>query len=331
MEQLLALPKAELHLHLEGAPRWSTLRAAHHRHYGTILPEQPPWFAPEFRFNHFREFQQLFSQYIHPWLRTPNGYAEVIQDVVDSLIAQNVRYAEINFAPSMAAQHGADLPQVWELLAAACDRAQAQNCIIRIFVGLMRPQGVDAAIAWVNATRSLAIVSGYDLQGDEVGWPAEHFQPALALAREAGKRIKVHAGEMTGPDSIRNAIEHLGITQIGHGVSAIHDPAVIELLRDRQVTVEMCPTSNERLQNVPSYQAHPLLALDAAGVAVTVNSDDPTFFGVTLTEELTRLMTERQVAIADIKRWTRNAFQAALLDADTRQRFITELDHAPDA
>lgn len=326
MDALFALPKAELHLHLEGAPRWATLRAAHHRYYNTILPEQPPWFAPNFRFAHFSEFQHLFRQYIHPWLRTPNGYAEVLRDVVDGLIAQNVRYAELNFAPAMAAQHGASLPHLWELFAAELDRAQAQHCIIRIFVGLMRPQGVEAAIAWVKQTRSLAIVSGYDLQGAEVGWPVADFQPALDLAREAGKRIKVHAGEMTGPESIWSAVTDLGITQIGHGVTAIQDPALVELLRDRQITLEMCPTSNERLQNVSSYQAHPLLALDAAGVAITINSDDPTFFGVTLTDELMRLITERNVAIADIKRWTRNAFQAALLDESTRQQLLAELE-----
>lgn len=328
MQPLSHLPKAELHLHLEGAPRWSTLRAAHQRYYGRVLPDQPPWYAPQFRFSHFGEFQALFQQYIHPWLQTPTGYAEVIRDVVDSLIAQNIRYAEVNFAPSMVARHGASLSQVWEWLAAEIERARSHRCIIRIFVGLMRPHGVEDAITCVKETRSLDLVAGYDLQGNEVDWPVDRFQPAFDLARSAGKRVKVHAGEMTGPESIRIAVEQMGITQIGHGTSAVQDPAVVELLRDRQVTVEACPTSNERLGNVASYQGHPLFELDRAGVAVTVNSDDPTFFGVTLTDELSRLMQERQATLTDIKRWMRNAFQAALLDDQTRQEFLHELDHA---
>ena len=97
MFALSSLPKAELHLHLEGAPRWSILRNAHYRHYGKVLPKTPPWYAPSFRFAHFGEFQQLFQQYIHPWLQVPTGYAEVIYDVVDGLVAQNIRYAEVKF------------------------------------------------------------------------------------------------------------------------------------------------------------------------------------------------------------------------------------------
>lgn len=326
MFDLAKMPKAELHLHLEGAPRWSTLRLAHQRHCGTELPDVPPWYAPNFRFAHFGEFQALFQQYIHPWLQAPFGYAELIRDVVDSLLEQNIRYAEINFAAALVERHGACLDRVLELLEAEVERALARDCTIRIFVGLMRPHGVEEAIEWVRRTRSASIVAGFDLQGDEVGWPAEPFKPAFDLAREAGKRVKVHAGEMTGPESIQIAVERLGINQIGHGTSAIHNPEVVALLRDRGVTVEMCPTSNERLRNIPSYHDHPILSLDAAGVAVTVNSDDPTFFGSNLTDEFSRLMAERQAKISDLKRWTRNAFCQAILDEVTRNRLIAELE-----
>ena len=326
MTKLSTMPKAELHLHLEGAPRWSTLRSAHQRHYGVCLPENPPWYEPNFRFGCFGEFQALFRQYIHPWLHTPNGYAELTHDVVNSLVAQNIRYAEINVAASLVTQHGISLNQVWDVLEAEVERARALNCIIRIFVGLMRPAGVEEAVTWVKRTRAVPIVSGFDLQGDEVSWPADRFSPALDLAKEAGKRVKVHAGEMVGPESIQVAVEKLGITQIGHGTSAIQNPDVIALLRDRNVTVEMCPTSNERLRNVVSYQEHPIFALDAAGVAVTVNSDDPTFFGLSLTDEFVRLIEERQATLADLKRWTQNALRQAILDESTRHRLMTELD-----
>lgn len=323
---LSEMPKAELHLHLEGAPRWSTLREAHHRYYGTVLPNVPPWYAPSFRFTHFREFQSLFQKYIHPWLQSPSGYAEVIQDVVDSLLDQNIRYAEVNVAASLVERHGIALDHVWEVLEAELERARTHDCIIRIFVGLMRNHGVAEAIHWVRKTSAIAIVTGFDLQGDEVGFPCEDFLPAFNCAIDAGKRVKVHAGEMTGPESIRTAVELLDIRQIGHGTSAIHDPEVVALLRERQVTLEMCPTSNERLGNISSYRDHPILALDAAEVAVTVNSDDPTFFGHTLTDELSRLMHERQVTLSDIKRWTQNAFRQALLDDQMRDRFVAELE-----
>lgn len=321
-----AMPKAELHLHLEGAPRWSTLRSAHYKHYSVELPETPPWHASGFRFADFSAFQSLFKQYIHPWLQTPNGYAELIHDVVDGLLAQNIRYAEVVCVPSLLAMHGASPDYFWAVLAAEVERARLQNCIIRIFVGLIRTHSVEAAIQSVKQTRTRSLVAGYDLLGNEIGYPADSFRPAFELAREAGKRLKIHAGEMTGPESIEYAVETLGIEQIGHGTSAIQNADVVALLRERQVTVEMCPTSNERLRNVCSYQAHPILALDDAGVHVTVNSDDPTFFGVNLNGELTRLVTERQVTALDLKRWTQNALRRAILDESTRHQLIAELE-----
>lgn len=326
MLDLSTMPKAELHIHLEGAPRWSTVRLAHKRHYGTELPEIPPWYASDFRFNQFAEFQALFKQYIHPWLQTPTGYAELVDDVVEGLLAQNIRYAEVVCVPSLVERRGASLEQFWAILEAAVERARAQNCILRIFVGLMRTHPVDEASFWVKQTRMLPIVAGFDLLGDEVGWPATPFRPAFELAKEAGKRIKVHAGEMTGPENVQIAVETLGITQIGHGTSAIRDPEVVALLRDRQVTVEMCPTSNEKLGNISTYQDHPIFALDSAGVPVTVNSDDPLFFSLNLTDELSRLMVERQATLEDLKSWTRNAFHRAILDEATRSRFLSELE-----
>lgn len=326
MLDLDTMPKAELHLHLEGAPRWSTLRSAHFQHYGVELPKTPPWYASDFRFANFSAFQALFKQYIHPWLQTPNGYAELIQDVIDTLVEQNIRYAEVVCVPALVERHGASLEHFWDTLEAEIERARLQKCIIRVFVGLMRTHSIEDAIYWVQQTRMRASVAGFDLLGDEVGYPAEPFRPALELGKEAGKRLKIHAGEMTGPESIQFAVETLGITQIGHGTSAIRNPEVVALLRERQVTLEMCPTSNERLKNISSYEDHPLLALDELGVLVTVNSDDPTFFGVNLSSELSRLIAERQVSIKHLKRWTQNALRQAIIDESTRSNLMAELE-----
>ncbi len=126
--------------------------------------------------------------------------------------------------------------------------------------------------------------------------------------RAAGKKIKAHAGEMDGLASIRAAVEGLGVTQIGHGTSAMEDADLIQLLIERNIVLEMCPSSNEKLGNIQRYDDHQILALDAAGVNLTINSDDPSLFGVHLTDEMMRLVTERGVAIADLVRWTRNAF-----------------------
>ena len=323
---LASMPKAELHLHLEGAPRWSTLRHALHRHRGITLPESPPWYEPKFRFASFDQFRALFHRYIHPWLQTPVGYNELICDVVDSLLEQHIRYAEIDFYAASVERVGASLDQVLAILEAEVERANAQGSVLKIFLGINRHDGVENAAFWVQRLISAPVICGVDLHGSEVGWPADLFKAALAPVREMGKKIKSHAGEMVGPEAIRAAVEGLGVRQIGHAVSAIQDPAVVELLRDRKVVVEMCPTSNERLQYISSYQDHPIFDLDAAGVAVTVNSDDPTCFGSNLTNELSRLIVERGATLADLKRWTQNAFRYALIEEETLTPILSDLN-----
>jgi adenosine deaminase len=222
-------------------------------------------------------------------------------------------------------QFGASLEKVLQLLESAVKRAQEQGTIIRIIAGISRDRGEEYVSYWVRRFLKYGIISGFDLHGLEVGWSANLFKEAFAPAREAGKKIKVHAGEMVGAESIRIAVEELGVNQIGHGTSAIADPTVVDLLVSRNVVVEMCPTSNERLRNVPSYREHPILELDKAGVAVTVNSDDPSFFGVNLTGEMIRLVTERAVDYATLARWTRNAIHKAILDEASRSAFEAEL------
>jgi adenosine deaminase len=199
--------------------------------------------------------------------------------------------------------------------------------MIKLIAGVSRNQSPELVSQWVNQLLDYPIISGFDIHGLET--PETHadlFREAFAPAREAGKKIKAHAGEMDGPESIRSAVEKLGVNQIGHGTSAIQDADVVQLLIDRAVVVEMCPTSNQRLRNIPSYHQHPIVALDAAGVAVTVNSDDPSLFGMNLTDEMMRLITERKVAIADLIRWTRNAFNCAVVDAETRASLHTQLE-----
>lgn len=327
LPDLSTMPKAELHLHLEGAPAWDVIREASSRYTGVILPEFPHFYKPEFKFADFGEFLRCFREYLYPWLQTPCGYAEVIQTVVANLIQQRIRYVELNFSLLTIERVGADLTVVMQHLETAVAQAQTQGTVLRIIAGIGRQEGVEKATVDVQRLLEFPIISGFDLHGAESPTTrAELFHEAFAPAREAGKKIKAHAGELDGPESIRSAVERLGVNQIGHGTTALQDPEVIKLLIEREVLVEMCPTSNERLQVISAYNQHPILALDAAGVLVTVNSDDPSWFGVNLTDEMGRLMSERGATVTDLGRWTRNAFQRAMVDEGTRSSWETELD-----
>ena len=327
---LTSMPKVELHLHLEGSARLSTFREALHRHAGMDLPETPQWLEPDFRFGSFEEFRQLFRDYLTPWLSAPTGYGELIQDVVDLLISQNIRYAEVNFCPNVFKRVDAHPPDVLDLLHEGASRAAWEGTVVKWIAGLNREEGLEETAGWIKKLLPEPIVAGFDLHGNEPDWSPSMFTEVLAPVLDAGKKLKIHAGETVGPESIRAAVEVVGATQIGHGVTAVEDPAVVDLLRERGTVVEMCPTSNERLRNVPSYADHPILELESRGVTVTVNSDDSLFVGSTLTDEMFRLMAERGAMVDDLIRWTRNGLEVAILEEAERENILSDLQQWKD-
>jgi adenosine deaminase len=174
-------------------------------------------------------------------------------------------------------------------MARARERARAQLGIHSgVIVTVVRERGPEEAEERVREAvrcRSCGVV-GVDLAGDEENYPPGLFSRPLALAREAGLGITAHAGEFAGPSSIWTAIYQLGATRIGHGIRAVEDPALLDHLRDRGITLELCPTSNLRLGLVPSAAAHPMRALVDHGVAVTINSDDPMLLDTDISREL---------------------------------------------
>ncbi len=318
------MPKAELHLHLEGSVRLATLRDAHHRHAGEQLPEIPWWLEDDFRFTDFEQFRALFRDYLTPWLTSERGFAEMTRDVMDSLIAQNIRYAEVNACPSWFNRIELPVETILELFAEEAARARTAGTHVRWIAGLNREEGPEEASGWVRRLVDEPVVAGFDLHGNEPGWPPALFADAFAPVCEAGKKLKIHAGEFAGSDYIREAVE-IGATQIGHGLSAEHDPEVLALLAERQVVLECCPTSNERLRNIPTYPEHPTRRFEEAGVIVTINSDDAIWFGPDLTEELGRMVIELNARPDDLVRWMTNALAVALLDGEEREEIVADV------
>lgn len=325
MIDLAGMPKAELHLHLEASVGWEVLRGALHRHTGEEYPESPHWLEPDFRFNSWDDFRQLFRDYIGPWVSTPTGYAELIPEIGNLLIAQNIRYAEVNVCPNVFTRSNIETAMVLDLLGEEAERAAGQGTIIRWIAGLNREEGIEVTGGWVDELLDSPVISGFDLHGTEPGWPAELFTDVFAPVVECGKKLKMHAGEMAGPEYVRAAVE-AGSTQIGHGTSAVQDPGTMEMLRDRNIVIEVCPTSNERLRHIPNYGTHPICEMEEGGVKITLNSDDALFFGPDLTGEMARMVAERGTNASALARWTRNAIDVALIDDAERNQFLTELD-----
>jgi adenosine deaminase len=193
---------------------------------------------------------------------------------------------------------------------------------------LVRDFGADTCLELLNdlIAQDCRSLVGITLGGAEHRFPPEQFERVYATARDAGLRLTIHAGEALGPESVWNALE-LGVERIGHGVRSIEEPALVRHLAERRIPLEVCPTSNLRTGIYPSYSAHPLEALYVAGVPVTINSDDPTFFGTTLIDEYLH-MHEAGIAQDDLYEMLKNGFRYAFLPQTEREKYLEELERA---
>ena len=323
---LLALPKVQLHCHLEGTVRAETFRALAVK-YGVDLGERADP-ARTYAFGTFREFLLLFAK-VTETLRAPEDFAQIARDYVADAASQGVVYAEVFVSPSVWTffHPELDVRATFEALRAALDEAGASHGTeVALIADLTRNFGVERA----EATARLAVtlrdlgVIGIGLGGDEANFPPELYARAYAIAREGGLHGVAHAGEAAGPESVRNAVEVLGAERIGHGVRAVEDPAVVALLAERAIPLEICPTSNRLTGAAPAGAPHPLGALDAAGCVVTIDGDDPAMFGTTLLDEYRYVAAT--VGEDAMVRFARNAIDASFASATAKARLHASFD-----
>jgi adenosine deaminase len=308
---LVALPKVQLHCHLEGTVRGETFRALAAK-YGVELGERADP-ARTYAFETFGEFLLLFAK-VSETLRRPEDFAMIARDYVADAAAQGVVYAEIFISPSVWTffHHELDIRATVEAIRTALDEAGGPHGLeVALIADLTRnfgPERAEAIARQAVTLRDLGVI-GVGLGGDESRFPPELYERAYANARDGGLHGVVHAGEAAGAVSVRNAIDVLGAERIGHGVRAIEDPAVVALLAERRIPLEICPTSNRLTGAAPAGEIHPMGALDAAGCIITIDADDPALFGTTLVDEY-RYVAETFGEDA-VLRFARNAIDAS--------------------
>ncbi|HEU4367627.1 MAG TPA: adenosine deaminase family protein [Methylomirabilota bacterium] len=316
-EFIRALPKAEVHLHFEGAVPWAMVRA----HSRGALPEHPAWWADGFRFEDFKQFR-LASQTCLESLVDVAAYHRAAEAVFGGLRAQNVRYTEVSFdAVRLAAQ---ELP--FTDVIDAIKRGAPPGLTVRVFGAFAYHKHDTTPEDVIAATLNQANLDGISLHGDETVRSTARFADVFAEARHKRLLTKAHAGELSGPASITSALDLLGVRRIEHGVRAIEDEALVERLAADGVTLDMCPWSNVRLAVVRDLTAHPIRRLHARGVRVTVSTDDPTVFGRSLSEELASLVDDLGFALPEVAQLQSNAFAVAAMPADARAAVQRELD-----
>ena len=303
-----AQPRIELHLHLEGAapPAFVAATAAA---AGAPVPDLRGW----------RDFQSFLDVYmaVVGLLDGPSAFGRLTEAVLAQSAAQGIVYTELFVCPDIC---GPDPGRWAAALSAISEAAEASPVETRLIATAIRHLGPAASARAAQLARDPRIV-GFGLAGEERGHPASDHARAFDIAREAGLGLTVHAGELAGPASVADALT-LGPSRIGHGVRAIEDPELVARLADLGTVLEVCPGSNLALGLYPDLAAHPIGRLRAAGVAVTVSTDDPPYFGTDMVAEFAALaeLGWSETALADLNR---TAVRAAFADPVTKARLET--------
>lgn len=290
-EHILSLPKAELHLHLEGSIRPAMVSQLTARHGAPITEEEA---LRRYSYADFHGFLDAFK-WVTSFLRAPEDYALIAQDLAEQLLTQNVVYAEITLSVGVMLRRSQSPEKNFEAILRAVEPFESQGLRLFWIFDAVRQFGVDAALQVVNSAKNCASkkIVALGIGGDELSIPTADFRRAYNLATEYGLHRLIHAGEIGGPEKIREAVELLNVERIGHGIAAIHDPSLMDILADRQIPLDLCPVSNlltgalsrQLAQENAPIESHPLPKLLRHGIPVTLSTDDPTMFHTDLATE----------------------------------------------
>ena len=286
-----ALPKAEIHLHLEGSIRPHTAVELAARHGQRIRAEDV---ARRYRYADFAGFIEAFK-WVTSYLHDPDDYRIIVKGLADELLRQKVVYAEITVSAGVMRLRKQNVEANFEALCEAAQEAAARGLRTAWIFDAARQFGPDPAMEVARLAGKLhsAGVAAFGMGGDELAFPAAHFRAAFDHARNEGLRIVCHAGETGGPAAVRDAIEILGVERIGHGIGVMHDAELAELCIARGIVLENCLSSNlctgalaqQTGKAQPTLADHPLLQFLARGLRVALSTDDPAMFHTDLLTE----------------------------------------------
>src|SRR6266566_4071938 len=324
------LPKAELHLHLVGSASVPTVLELARRHPDSTVPRSAAELAAFYEFRDFPHFSQVYGA-VSSLVREPADVAELVLGAARDLAGQNVRYAELTVTPYTFTSAGMPVAELTEALDIAARSAGRDHGVRMAYIfDIAGEYGAPAAFGTLEhaLTRPPEALTGFGLAGIEQARPrfVEEFRSVFASATAAGLHSVPHAGEMSGPATIWEALDGLHAERIGHGLSCLDDPALVARLRESQTPLEVCPTSNACTRQVTGLAAHPLPRMLDEGLFVTLNSDDPPMFGTTLTDEYRRAASVLGLSRAQLAGLAANGVRASFLDSGAKQALLAEID-----
>lgn len=326
---LVEMPKVELHVHLEGSVQPSTLLKLAKKYQVALPADTVDGLRSWYNFSDFGHFIEIYMV-ISGCLREPEDMELIAREFLIEQARQNILYSEITYTPyNQLMNNGlAFEPQMDAVLRARLWAEKELGIQARFIIDIPRiiapEEGLKIA-DWIISRHADGIVA-IGLGGPEVDNPPERYQAVFDKVRAAGIPCVLHAGETVGPASIWSALRVADSKRLGHGVRAIEDPDLVAFLREKQIPLEVCPTSNICLKVYPSYAEHSLPRLVEEGLYVTINSDDPPMFNTTLTDEYRVLVREFGWDREMIRKVVRNAAHASLLPEGEKQALLGKLE-----
>lgn len=319
------LHKAELHLHLEGSIRPEIAVALAARHGVSVRAEEV---RQRYRYADFLGFIEAFK-WVTSFLRDPQDFALVAADLAEQLLQQNVVYAEVTLSVGVMLLRGQNPQANFEALLAAMEPYESRGLYVKWIFDAVRQFGPEPAmevLEWAHRCASPKVVA-FGIGGDELSIRTANFRGVYLKAAGYGLHRLIHAGEVGGPEKIRESIELLGVERIGHGIAAIHDPALMDLLAERRIPLEVCPVSNVATGALAkqlgranaTIQDHPLAQLVRHGVPLVLSTDDPAMFHTSLREEY-QAAQSMGLSIVELSQIVANGFEFAFLSVDERAR-----------
>ena len=324
------LPKVELHLHLVGSASVPTVLELARRHPDGAVPQSAAELAACYEFRDFPHFAEVYAA-VSSLVREPADVAELVLGAARDLAGQNVRYVELTVTPYTFTACGMAAADLTEALDTAARSARRDHGVRVAYIfdiaGELGAQAADATLEHALA-RPPEALTGFGLAGIEQARSgnAEAFRSVFGAAIAAGLHSVPHAGEMSGPATIWEALTGLRAERIGHGISCLDDPSLVARLRESQIPLEVCPTSNVCTKQVPDLAAHPLPRLLEQGLFVTLNSDDPPMFGTTLTQEYRRAASALGLDRAQLAALAASGVRASFLDPAAKQALLQEIE-----
>lgn len=323
------VPKAEIHLHIEAVPTIESIKALYKKSNGKEMSDEE--ITKLFTYDDLNGFIQAFLQ-VQALYTSVEDFDYIFNDLATYLNDNGIVYAEAFFAPTSFLKHGfkyEDMVRIFDRKIA--EIKEKYGITVKLLMDVSRTFGLENAMNNYNLLKQFPSenIIGIGLGGAESKGPAKDYGPVYDLAVKDGFKVVAHAGEDVGPESIWDALNYCHVTRVGHCISAIQDEKLMQKLKDDSIVLEVCPTSNVFTKKfVKSIKEHPITDFFKKGLFVTVNTDDPVFFKVSLIDEYWKLHHEAGWTMDEIKALVKNGFNALFASDEVKADWCAKVDAA---